>query len=195
MQTSLSSFDVPPASMSIFEILSIVASILVYRLYLVALLPRKLKNGNPDQGLTQLQRMGVGLCVSAAAMVVAGAVEMERLKHLKNECVECMGSNFISILWQIPQYALIGVSEVFMYVSQLEFFNSQTPDDLKSFRRALYVGSMSVGSYMSRLLQYVCKFSLESPRATCAPVCLCSQCAPLPCKSPSVCKCLPLLPL
>lgn len=50
---------------------------------------------------------------------------------------------------QVPQYVLIGASEVFMYVGQLEFFNGQTPDGLKSFGSALCMTSMSLGNYFS----------------------------------------------
>jgi peptide/histidine transporter 3/4 len=49
----------------------------------------------------------------------------------------CEGSSSLSIFWQIPQYVLIRASEVFMYVGQLEFFNGQAPDGLKSFGSAL----------------------------------------------------------
>ncbi|CAN1334021.1 Protein NRT1/ PTR FAMILY 7.3, partial [Linum perenne] len=53
---------------------------------------------------------------------------------------------------EIPQYALIGASEVFMYVGQLEFFNAQAPDGLKSFGSALCMTSISLGNYVSSLL-------------------------------------------
>ena len=39
-----------------------------------------------------------------------------------------------------------------MYVGQLEFFNSQTPDGLKSFGSALCMTSISLGNYVSSLL-------------------------------------------
>jgi peptide/histidine transporter 3/4 len=68
----------------------------------------------------------------------------------------------MSIFWQVPQYALIGASEVFMYVGQLEFFNAQTPDGLKSFGSALCMTSISLGNYVSSLLvTMVMKISTE----------------------------------
>ncbi|ONK80447.1 uncharacterized protein A4U43_C01F17810 [Asparagus officinalis] len=39
-----------------------------------------------------------------------------------------------------------------MYVGQLEFFNSQTPDGLKSFGSALCMTSISLGNYVSSLI-------------------------------------------
>ena len=96
------------------------------------------------------------------AMVSAGTVECYRLKYAIKDCTACDGSSSLSIFWQIPQYAFIGVSEVFMYVGQLEFFNAQTPDALKSFGSALCLTSISLGNYVSSLLvSIVMKISTE----------------------------------
>ena len=49
-----------------------------------------------------------------------------------------------------------------MYVGQLEFFNAQTPDGLKSFGSALCMTSISLGNYVSSLLvTMVMKISTE----------------------------------
>lgn len=96
--------------------------------------------------------MGVGLIIAIMAMVAAGIVEVYRLKYSKGDCNDCSNPSSLSILWQIPQYVLIGASEVFMYVGQLEFFNEQAPDGLKSFGSALCMTSISLGNYVSSLL-------------------------------------------
>lgn len=62
------------------------------------------------------------------------------------------GTSSLSILWQIPQYVLVGASEVFMYVGQLEFFNGQAPDGIKSFGSSLCMASISLGNFVSSLL-------------------------------------------
>ncbi|KAJ6389091.1 hypothetical protein OIU77_027448 [Salix suchowensis] len=106
--------------------------------------------------------MGVGLVIAIIAMVSAGLVECYRLKYARKDCTHCEGSSSLSIFWQAPQYALIGASEVFMYVGQLEFFNAQTPDGLKSFGSALCMTSISLGNYVSSLLvTMVMKISTE----------------------------------
>ncbi|XP_077210476.1 protein NRT1/ PTR FAMILY 7.2-like [Tasmannia lanceolata] len=143
MNTKISSFHIPPASMSAFDILSVAAFILFYRQVLVPVIARF--TGNP-KGLTELQRMGVGLVIGMLAMVAAGMVEIVRLKRVSQ------GSSSMSIFWQIPQYALIGASEVFMYVGQLEFFNDQAPDGIKSFGSSLCMASISFGNYVSSFL-------------------------------------------
>ncbi|XP_038975162.1 protein NRT1/ PTR FAMILY 7.3-like [Phoenix dactylifera] len=150
MKNSLSEFRIPPASMSIFEILSVTVFVLLYRLYIIPLLSRLWKSNH--KGLTELQRMGIGIVISAMAMVSAGVVELQRLKYSKNDHEASKGSSSLSISWQIPQYVMVGASEVFMYVAQMEFFNNQAPDGLKSFGSALYVASMSAGSYASSFL-------------------------------------------
>ena len=150
METRISTFHIPPASMSSFDILSVAAFIFIYRQVLDPLVAKKTKS----KGLTELQRMGIGLILAIMAMVSAGLVEHFRLKYARqgcnNNCDE--GSSSLGILWQVPQYVLIGASEVFMYVGQLEFFNGQAPDGLKSFGSALCMTSISLGNYVSSLL-------------------------------------------
>lgn len=138
-------FHIPPASMSVFDILSVLVCILLYRRVLV---PAMSKFGGRPKGLTELQRMGAGLVIAMLAMVAAGLVELERLRRVgvREE------PSSLSVFWQIPQYALIGASEFFMYVGQLEFFNGQAPDGLKSFGSSLCMASISFGNYVSSIL-------------------------------------------
>lgn len=152
MKTTVSTFHIPPASMSSFDILSVATFIFIYRRVLDPLVARFKKSSSP-KGLTELQRMGIGIIIAIMAMIAAGTVELVRLQYVKD-------SKSLSIFWQIPQYVLIGASEVFMYVGQLEFFNDQTPDGLKSFGSALCMASISLGNYVSSLLvTIVMKFS------------------------------------
>lgn len=160
MTSKLSNFRIPPASMSSFDILSVAAFIFLYRRVISPLVTKIRKT--ESKGLTELQRMGIGLVIAIMAMVAAGIVECYRLKYAKKDCKHCNGSSSLSIFWQVPQYALIGASEVFMYVGQLEFFNAQTPDGLKSFGSALCMTSISLGNYVSSLIvTMVMKISTE----------------------------------
>uniref|UniRef100_A0A7N0U4X8 Uncharacterized protein n=2 Tax=Kalanchoe fedtschenkoi TaxID=63787 RepID=A0A7N0U4X8_KALFE len=147
MKNTVRGFQIPPASMSTFDILSVACFIFLYRRVLDPFVRRIMK-----KGLTELQRMGIGLAIAVAAMLSAGFVECYRLKHARTDCPHCEGSSSVSIFWQAPQYMLIGASEVFMYVGQLEFFNAQAPDALKSFGSALCMTSMSLGNFVSSLM-------------------------------------------
>ncbi|KAJ3680655.1 hypothetical protein LUZ60_016933 [Juncus effusus] len=141
MRRDLFGFSIPPASMSAFDIISVAAFIFFYRRILQPLASRLTGN---SRGFTELQRMGFGLVIAMMAMLSAGTVEHYRLKLATTD-----GSSRLHIIWQVPQFVLIGASEVFMYVGQLEFFNGQTPDGLKSFGSALCMTSMSLGNYFS----------------------------------------------
>ncbi|XP_042028952.1 protein NRT1/ PTR FAMILY 7.3-like [Salvia splendens] len=148
MKSTVAGFHIPPASMSSFDILSVASFIFIYRRAIDPAVARLRKSGP----LTELERMGVGLIIAVAAMLSAGGVERLRLRHAQAECPTCPGSSDLSIFWQVPQYVLIGASEVFMYVGQLEFFNAQAPDGLKSFGSALSMTSISLGNYVSSLI-------------------------------------------
>ncbi|XVF22999.1 hypothetical protein REPUB_Repub12eG0219200 [Reevesia pubescens] len=149
MKTTISNFHIPAAGMSSFDILSVAMFIFIYRRVLDPIVVRiKTK----PKGLTELQRMGIGIVIAILAMVSAGVVELFRLKYANKDCPSCENASSLSIFWQVPQYMLIGASEVFMYVGQLEFFNGQAPDGLKSFGSALCMTSISLGNYVSSLL-------------------------------------------
>ncbi|XP_010046454.3 protein NRT1/ PTR FAMILY 7.1 [Eucalyptus grandis] len=145
MNSMIGQFHLPAASMSAFDICSVLICTGIYRQFLVPLAGRL--SGNP-KGLTQLQRMGIGLIIGMSAMLAAGATEVARLRHV----VPGEKSSALSIFWQVPQYMLVGASEVFMYVGQLEFFNEQAPDGIKSFGSSLCMASMSLGNYVSSML-------------------------------------------
>ncbi|CAN1179028.1 Protein NRT1/ PTR FAMILY 7.1 [Linum perenne] len=145
MNTKIGNFRLPAASMSAFDICSVLICTGIYRQVLVPIAEKL--SGNP-KGLTELQRMGIGLVIGMLAMVAAGITEIMRLKNVsKGEKI-----SKLSVFWQIPQYALVGASEVFMYVGQLEFFNGQAPDGIKSFGSSLCMASISLGNYVSSLL-------------------------------------------
>ncbi|XP_021744657.1 protein NRT1/ PTR FAMILY 7.1-like [Chenopodium quinoa] len=148
MDTKIGNFHLPAASMSVFDICSVLICTGIYRHILVPIFGKL--SGNP-KGLTELQRMGVGLIIGMLAMVAAGITEIERLKRVVNH----EEKSTLSVLWQIPQYVLVGASEVFMYVGQLEFFNGQAPDGIKSFGSSLCMASMSFGNYVSSLLVHM----------------------------------------
>ncbi|XP_027364845.1 protein NRT1/ PTR FAMILY 7.1 [Abrus precatorius] len=145
MNSNIGSFRLPAASMSAFDICSVLVCTGIYRQILVPLAGRL--SGNP-KGLTELQRMGIGLIIGMLAMVASGATEIVRLRRI----IPGQKTSTLSIFWQIPQYVLVGASEVFMYVGQLEFFNGQAPDGIKSFGSSLCMASISLGNYVSSML-------------------------------------------
>ena len=78
------------------------------------------------------------------AQVAAGTLPMD--------CIECdyipQMSN-ISIFWQIPQFVLIGISEIFASITSLEFFYSQAPHSMRSVSQALNLFTNALGSWLT----------------------------------------------
>ncbi|XP_058736197.1 protein NRT1/ PTR FAMILY 7.1-like [Vicia villosa] len=145
MNNEIGKFHLPAATMSVFDIFSVLICTGLYRSVLVPLAGKL--SGNP-KGLSELQRMGVGLIIGMLAMFAAGVTELERLRRV----TPGDKSSSLSIFCQIPQYVLVGASEVFMYVGQLEFFNGQAPDGIKSFGSSLCMASISFGNYFSSIM-------------------------------------------
>ncbi|OMO90509.1 Proton-dependent oligopeptide transporter family [Corchorus olitorius] len=144
-----SSFKIPPASLSIFDTLSVIFWVPIYDRIIV---PVTRKFTGHKNGLTQLQRIGIGLFISIFAMIAAAMLELERLRLVRRHNYYERKEMPMSIFWQVPQYFLIGCAEVFTLVGQLEFFYEQAPDAMRSFCSALQLTTIALGNYLSSLL-------------------------------------------
>ncbi|KAK8958391.1 putative nitrite transporter [Platanthera guangdongensis] len=134
-----SSFLVPPGSMTVFTMLSMLSTISLYDRLLVPI-ARRLTG--LDRGISFLLRMGLGFALSAAATLVAGLVEVRRRR----------AASVISVFWLVPQYALFGAAEAFASIGHLEFFYDQAPESMRSTAAALFWLSISAGSYVSSMV-------------------------------------------
>lgn len=144
-----SSFQIPSASLSLFDTLSVILWVPIYDRLLVPLARRLTGRRN---GFSQLQRMGVGLFVSVFAMLAAAAMELARLKEVKKHNLYEWKHTPMSVMWQVPQYLIIGCAEVFTFVGQLEFFYEQAPDAMRSLCSALSLATVALGNYFSTAL-------------------------------------------
>ncbi|PKU87276.1 protein NRT1/ PTR FAMILY 8.1 [Dendrobium catenatum] len=143
-------FEIPSASLSIFDTISVIVWVPIYDRIIVPLV-RKI-TGN-QRGFTQLTRMGIGLFVSIFSMVAAGLLEVVRLQIIaRHNLYDYTGFLPMSIFWQIPQYFIIGAAEVFTFIGQLEFFYDQAPDAMRSMCSALSLTTVALGNYLSSLL-------------------------------------------
>nr|BAJ99733.1 predicted protein [Hordeum vulgare subsp. vulgare] len=139
MDNRIGKFLVPPASLSTFDILAVAAFIPVYDLVLVPLVRRATGR---DRGLSQLQRLGVGLALSVLAMAYSASVEMRRLAAVR-------AGRSLNIMWQTPSYVVLGVAEVFTSVGIMEFFYDESPESMKSMGAALAQLAISGGNYLN----------------------------------------------
>ena len=144
-----SKFKIPPASLSIFDTLSVIFWVPVYDQILV---PVARKFTGHKNGLTQLQRMGTGLFISIFSMVAAAILELIRLRMVRRHNYYQLDEVPMSIFWQVPQYFIIGCAEVFTFIGQLEFFYEQAPDAMRSLCSALSLLTVALGQYLSSLL-------------------------------------------
>ncbi|KAF7816072.1 protein NRT1/ PTR FAMILY 8.1-like [Senna tora] len=145
-----SSFQIPAASLSIFDTLSVIFWVPIYDRLITPLAARF--TGRPN-GLSQLQRMGVGLFISIFSVLFAGVLELVRLNLVKRHDLYKQEELLpISIFWQVPQYFIIGCAEVFTFIGQLEFFYEQAPDAMRSVCSALSLLTVALGQYVSSLL-------------------------------------------
>ncbi|CAN6482857.1 unnamed protein product [Victoria cruziana] len=150
MDASLGSFIIPPASLSVFDVLSVIVWVPIYDRVLVPI-ARNLTG--KERGFTELQRIGTGLFISILCMTAAALVEIRRLQ-IVNELglVDASVTVPMSIFWQIPQYFLIGAAEVFTFIGQLEFFYDQSPDAMRSLCSAFSLLTTALGNYLSTFI-------------------------------------------
>ncbi|KAJ8493892.1 hypothetical protein OPV22_015613 [Ensete ventricosum] len=144
-------FEVPSASLSMADTIAVIMWVPIYDRVIV---PAVRRWTGRERGFTQLTRMGIGLVISIFPMLAAGALEVVRLRsaarhHLYDDPDAYVP---ISIFWQVPQYFMVGVAEVFTFIGQLEFFYDQAPDAMRSMCSALSLTTVALGNYLSSLL-------------------------------------------
>ncbi|KAF3322071.1 protein NRT1/ PTR FAMILY 8.3-like protein [Carex littledalei] len=150
MDRHFGSFNIPPASLLSFNVLSFVVFAPIYEKIIVPVARRFSKI---EGGMSHLQRAGIGLFFSILAMLSAAIVEAKRLQIARDEGLTHENVAVpMSIFWQIPQYILVGVGEVFNQVGMLEFFYDQAPDSMRSLCLALALLTVSLGSYATSLI-------------------------------------------
>ncbi|GAV68528.1 LOW QUALITY PROTEIN: PTR2 domain-containing protein [Cephalotus follicularis] len=144
-----SSFEIPSASLSLFDTVSVIFWVPIYDSLIVPFARRLTGHKN---GFTQLQRIGIGFVISVFAMLVAGTLELVRLREVKKHNYYELKHIPMSIFWQVPQYFIIGCAEVFTNIGQLEFFYEQAPDAMRSLCSALSLTTAALGNYLSTML-------------------------------------------
>ncbi|CAL4939599.1 unnamed protein product [Urochloa decumbens] len=138
-----SGFEIPAGSFVVFNMLALTVWIPIYDSLVVPALQRVLtKKKKREGGISQLQRIGTGLVMSIATMLVAAAVERHRRK---------VGDS-TSCFVLVPQQLLAGLSEAFAVIGQVDFYYKQFPENMRSVAGALLSLGFAVASYASGLM-------------------------------------------
>lgn len=135
MDTSFIGFHIPGPSIPVIPLLFMFFLIPIYDRIFVPLV-RKI-TGIPT-GIRYLQRIGVGLVLSAISMAVSGIVETHR-KSVANEhnMVDSTEPLPMSVFWLGFQYAIFGAADMFTLVGLLEFFYAESSAGMKSLSTAI----------------------------------------------------------
>ncbi|CAL4915919.1 unnamed protein product [Urochloa decumbens] len=150
MDHYIGGFSIPPAALTTFNCLCILVLAPSYNKVLVPILSRIT---GIKRGLSELQRIGVGMVFAMLSLVSAALVEMVRLDIAKKRGLTHYNSAVqMNILWQAPQYFFIGVAKVFTVVGFIEFAYEQSPDAMRSLCQACSLIMITLGSYLVSIM-------------------------------------------
>ncbi|KAJ6730041.1 OLIGOPEPTIDE TRANSPORTER-RELATED [Salix viminalis] len=97
------------------------------------------KNHRESNWNRQLQRIGVGLVLSAISMAVAGDVETRRKSvAIEHNTVDSIEPSPMSFLWLGFQYAIFGAADMFTLVGLREFFHAESSPGMKSLSHGVH---------------------------------------------------------
>lgn len=141
-------FQIPAGSLGVISFITIGVWVPFYDRIMVPALRRVTKH---EGGITLLQRIGIGMVFSILSMVVAALVERVR-RDLANANPSPLGIAPMSVLWLAPQLVLMGLCEAFNVIGQIEFYNRQFPEHMRSMANALFSCSFAGASYVSSII-------------------------------------------
>ncbi|KAK9675779.1 hypothetical protein RND81_11G030600 [Saponaria officinalis] len=133
-------FQIPPGTIIVVSMMAVGVWVPIYDRFFVPLLRKFTKH---EDGISLLQRMGVGLVLSIVSMVIAGLVEKKR-RDMANIDREIM-----SVMWLIPQLVMLGLAEAFNFIAQIEFYNKQFPENMRSMATSLFFCTVAGANYLS----------------------------------------------
>ncbi|KAK9901796.1 hypothetical protein M0R45_001958 [Rubus argutus] len=152
-QLGSTGFQIPAASYTVFTMLSLTLWI---PLYDRVILPKLRKITGIEGGITLLQKMGFGMVLAIISMLVSALVEVQRRSlALSNPIGFDSRTGAISSMsgfWLIPQLTLIGLSEAFTIIGQVEFYYKQFPENMRSIGGSFLFVGFAGSNYLNSFL-------------------------------------------
>lgn len=144
-------FKIPAASYTIFTMIALTIWIPFYDRILVPSLRRFTAK---EAGITLLQKMGLGMVIALLTMFVSALVEQKRrnlalTQPLCGEEGRRGKVSSMSALWLVPQLTLIGLSEAFTVIAQVEFYYKEFPENMRSIGGSLSFVGLALSNYLS----------------------------------------------
>ncbi|KAK1289477.1 Peptide transporter PTR3-A [Acorus calamus] len=145
-----SHFKIPAASLATFITLSMLITVVIYDRFFVPFMRRWTNN---PRGISLIQRMGVGMVIHIAIMIIASLTEKRRLEVAKHHGLVENGKQVpLTIFVLLPQFVLMGVADAFLEVGKIEFFYDQAPENMKSLGTSYSMTSLGIGNFLSSFL-------------------------------------------
>ncbi|GFZ17946.1 major facilitator superfamily protein [Actinidia rufa] len=137
-------FKIPPGSMLVFILVSApLTIILLHRFFYLTW--QKITGQFPPP----LQRIGIGHMLCVISMAMLAVVESRRLKIAQDISSSTVPT---SILWLVPQLALVGIGEAFHFPGNTNLFYQEFPAALKSTTTAMVAMFIGIAYYLSTAL-------------------------------------------
>lgn len=146
-----SSFQFPAGSFMVFTILTYTIWLVVCDKIIILLVSKVTKQKG---SLTDKQRMGIGILLVCAAMIVSAVVESIRRKRAIEHGLLKIAHAAVdmSAFWLVPQHCLVGVAEAFNFIAQIKFYYTQFPKSMASIAVALFSVGMAFGNLIGSFI-------------------------------------------
>lgn len=148
------SFKIPAGTYVVFAMLALSIWLPIYDRIVV---PALRKYTNKEDGITLLQRMGIGMVLNIIALFVAGIAETRRrtvaLTRPTLGFAEEKGSiSSFSAMWFIPELAIFGLAQGFTFIGENELFYKESPENMRSIAASLVLCGVAFSSYLSSFM-------------------------------------------
>lgn len=98
---------------------------------------------------TMLDRIIFGTSCTVIAFILAAFLEMQ------------VNQQEISMLWQLPQFFMFAVAEVFVYLSHLNFAYNEAPANMKPVMIAFMFFTIALGDFIVAIISGVSFFKSQ----------------------------------